>query len=86
MTIEKIREAYKSTPFKAFTLHLADGRIMPVRHPEFMAMFPGGRTVIVVLEDGSHHVIDLLLVVSIGFEPEVPGFSAAANGVNGDAH
>jgi hypothetical protein len=32
---------------------------MPVRHPEFMAMLPGGRNIFISLEDGSYHIIDL---------------------------
>lgn len=70
MTVEKIREAYSTTPFRPFTLHLADGRVLPVDHPEFLAILPGGRTVIVVLKDGFHQLIDLLLVVSLGFETD----------------
>jgi len=70
MTIEKIKAAYEARPFKPFTVHLADGRVMPVSHPEFMAMLPGGRNIFVALEDGSYHIIDLLLVVSIGFKAD----------------
>ncbi|MBX3404227.1 MAG: hypothetical protein KF699_12530 [Phycisphaeraceae bacterium] len=76
MTIEKIKSAYSATPFKPFTLHLADGRVMSVAHPEFMAMMPGGRTIFVALDDGSYHIIDLLMVVSIGFESRGKGRSA----------
>jgi hypothetical protein len=68
MTIEKIKAAYEARPFKPFTVHLADGRVMPVAHPEFMAMLPGGRNIFIALEDGSYHIIDLLMVVSLGFQ------------------
>lgn len=68
MTIDKIKAAYEARPFKPFTIHLADGRVMPVSHPEFMAMLPGGRNIFVALEDGSYHIIDLLMVVSLGFD------------------
>jgi hypothetical protein len=68
MAIEKIKAAYAARPFKPFTVHLADGRVMPVAHPEFMAMLPGGRNIFIALEDGSYHIIDLLLVVSLGFD------------------
>lgn len=70
MTIEKIRDAYNARPFRPFVLHLADGRTLNVNHPEFLAMLPGGRCIIVVLEDGSHQVVDLLLVVSLGFQSD----------------
>lgn len=70
MTIEKIKAAYDTRPFRPFTVHLADGRVLPVKHPEFMAMLPGGRTIFIALEDGSYHIVDLLLVVSLGFHAD----------------
>lgn len=65
MTIEQLRKAHQARPFEPFQLHLADGRKFNVKHPEFLAQFPGGRTVIVTLPDQSFEVIDLLLVTSI---------------------
>lgn len=65
MTIEQLRTVYQAEPFQPFTLHLADGRSVPVRHREFMARSPAGRTVIVYQPDESHEIIDLLLVTSI---------------------
>lgn len=62
MTIERIRDLYKAEPFKPFTMHLADGRHIPVRHREFMALSPGGRTVVVYRPDDSMNIVDLLLV------------------------
>ena len=43
MTLEKIREAWAARPFRPFAIHLADGRSVFVRHPEFLAMAPSGR-------------------------------------------
>ena len=68
MTIEQLRLAYNATPFKPFVLHLADGREILVRHPEFVAIFKSGRTVIVTQPDDSYNVIDLLLVTDIEFK------------------
>jgi hypothetical protein len=65
MTIEQVQKAYRATPFKPFTLNLADGRSVTVRHPEFMMMTPGGRTVVVATGDDSVEIIDLLLVTSL---------------------
>jgi len=38
---------------------------VPVDHPEFLAQSPSGRTISVGLQDGTHEVIDLLLVTSL---------------------
>lgn len=65
MTIEPVKQLYEATPFRPFTLHLADGRGILVRHREFMAAAPSGRTIIVYQPDDSFNIIDLLLVTDI---------------------
>ncbi len=69
MTIEQLRTAYRAQPFRPFVLHLADGRQIPVQHPEFIMTVPSGRTVFVVQPDDSSNIIDLLLVTDIEFQP-----------------
>ena len=68
MTIEQLRRAYRATPFRPFVLHLADGREIAVRSPEFMSFSPSGRTIIVHQLDDSWNIIDLLLVTDIEFK------------------
>ena len=65
MTAEDLLKAHQGRPFQAFTLHLADGRRIRVPHPEFLAMRPKARTCSVALPDGTHVVIDVMLVTSI---------------------
>ena len=65
MTIEQLKNLHQATPFRPFTLHLADGRQIPVPHREFLSHSPSGRTVIVYGEGESFDVIDLLLVTSL---------------------
>jgi hypothetical protein len=38
MTIERIRELYEAEPFRAFVVHLADGRNIPVYQREFLSI------------------------------------------------
>jgi hypothetical protein len=52
-------------PFLPFDIYLADGRALPVDHPEFLAQTPAGRTIAVGLSDGTHEIVDLRLVVSL---------------------
>jgi hypothetical protein len=68
MTIEKLRKLYDSRPFQPFIIHLADGRDIPVSHPEFMASAPSGRTITVYLPDDTLEIVDILLVTDL----EVP--------------
>lgn len=73
MTIEQLRQLRQSQPFQPFTMHLADGRQIPVRHPEFMATSPSGRTVIVYQPDESFNIVDLLLVTDLEVNPAGAG-------------
>jgi hypothetical protein len=65
MTIEQIRKMHRAQPFHPFEIHLADGRSLPVPHPEFLAIAPPGRTVGVASDDGTIEIVDLLLVTSL---------------------
>jgi hypothetical protein len=49
--------------FKPFTLHLSDGRKIPVPHPDFVIV---GRGVVVVLDEHDvDHVVDGMHIVSV---------------------
>jgi hypothetical protein len=65
MTIEQVRQLYNAAPFRPFTIHLADGRQIPVKHREFMALSPSGRTIVVYQADDTSNIIDLLLVTDL---------------------
>ena len=65
MTIEQLRGLHQRRPFQPFEIYLADGRSLPVDHPEFLSQSPTGRTIAVGLADGTHQIIDLLLVTSL---------------------
>ncbi len=63
MDIEGLREALRKQPFEPFEIRLADGRSLPVRHPEFVAL--GKRRIVVLAEDDSWSFIEPLLIVSL---------------------
>ena len=69
MTIEQLRRLYDATPFQPFTIHLADGREVPVLHREFIMAAPSGRTVVVCQPDDTFNIIDLLLVTDLEIKP-----------------
>ena len=70
MTIESLERAHKAHPFRPFTFRLADGRSIPVPHPEFLAFNGKSRTAVVTDEGEGFEVVDLLLVDSLSFEAE----------------
>ena len=65
MTITQLRAAYDERPFRPFTIHLADGRHIPVLSPEFILPSPSGRTVVVYQPDDTMNIIELLLVTDL---------------------
>jgi len=66
MTTEKLRDLLHAQPFKPFTIHLAEGTVIPVRHPEFVLVTQGGRTAYVHTGRGEEvKIIDLLLVTHL---------------------
>jgi hypothetical protein len=70
MDLNGIREALRRQPFQPFAIRLADGRAVPVIHPEFVAV--GDRRVIVIGADDSWSVIEPLLVVSLDYSSSGP--------------
>jgi hypothetical protein len=44
-------------------MQLEDGRVVPIRHPELLAIMPPGRSVFVAYPDGGLKIMVLLLVV-----------------------
>ena len=71
MTITQFRERYDTRPFRPFTIHLADGRSIPVSHPAFILTPPEGR-IVAVYHNKAIGIIDLLLVTGL----EVPAEQA----------
>lgn len=67
MTLQQLRRAHETRPFRSFNLKLADGTKVRVRSPEFLAITPGGRTVLVVTGDDDFEVVDLLLVTALEY-------------------
>ena len=72
MTTEQVKTAHQARPFRAFTLHLADGTSVDVTHPEAMLRAQSGRTVIVNTAGEEIEIIDLLLVTKLTFHNGSP--------------
>jgi hypothetical protein len=67
MTMESIAQAYRSQPFRPFTLTALDGRTIPVLRPELICFNPKGRTIIVMDDENCWDIIDLKLIVALDF-------------------
>jgi len=73
MTSDRLREALRSQPFRQFRVHLGGGRSLDVRHPEFVAISPMGRTAAIYGPKDELEIIDVFMAQSIEFIPAKPG-------------
>jgi hypothetical protein len=69
MTIDRIRDVWRAQPFRPFSIHMADGRRVPVHHRDLLMPSPSGRTVVVYQLDDTLNVVDLLLVTDLEIDP-----------------
>jgi len=69
MTTDQLRAAHRSTPFRPFTIRMADGRTFFIAHPDFLSMSPAGRTVVIYQSDDSASIVDLLLMTELELSP-----------------
>ena len=65
MTIEQFIRFQATRPFRPYAIHVADGRVLNVAHPEIASLTPSGRTISVLNDDQLIEVVDLLLVTSL---------------------
>ena len=63
---DRIRELMHQTPFRPFTLHLADGREFRIDHPDYIFASPQlGLEILVSTEEGRIHYISAMQITSI---------------------
>jgi hypothetical protein len=68
MSIDQFREVLHAAPFQPFTIHVADGRSLPVSHSDFIAIMPDGETIIVVApkeKKPSFAIVDVPLITQL---------------------
>jgi hypothetical protein len=65
MTSNIIRELLKATAFEPFTVHVADGTAIPVKHPECAVLTQGGRMFFVNTKDDDFEWADVFLITRV---------------------
>lgn len=65
MQIHAIRSMLSRRPFVPFVMHLADGRAIPIRHPDMLVLSPNGATAETFLNFETKEVIPLDRVTSV---------------------
>ena len=82
MHVDIIRDALHRQPFEPFHLRTVDGRLIPVPHPDWIAVTPR-RVLVVSQQDESVTWLEPILIQSIEFpagKPSGAGGSATDNG------
>ena len=65
VTIDAIKEARDTIPFKRFVIRTADGQGFEVQNHDSLLIAEGGRTIIVVTPDQKFHILATEQVTSI---------------------
>jgi hypothetical protein len=79
MNTSEIRDALNKQPFEPFSLRLADGRRLDVRHREFVAV-SRRRVVVISADDESTSILEPLLIASIEYAGDGQGTSTDTDG------
>ena len=64
MNIEALRLLHQTRPFVPFTMCLADGRKLFVKHNEYLAVAPTGGLAVLTHDHGRFTMIDTRLIVT----------------------
>jgi hypothetical protein len=65
MIKDAIKSRLEASPFRPFVLKMGSGHQFPVRHRDFVSISPGGRHLILWVDDDRYVDIDVLLIESI---------------------
>ena len=70
MTIEKFREMIHANPFTPFSVRLADGKSIPVVHPDFASTSQSGRIACIFHgPNDASSFVDMMLVTALEVNP-----------------
>jgi hypothetical protein len=62
MTADAIKDALHTVPFVPFALEVVGGKKYVVQHPDFVAVSPAGRTLMLYTEGEHSVVLDIALI------------------------
>ncbi len=68
MTVKQIVRRQNAVPFVPYRLFLANGRELLIQHPDFLSVSNKEELVTVFDLSGAAEILDLTLVVSLGYE------------------
>ena len=72
MNVKNIKEFCEHKPFRPFNVHLADGRAIPVEHPELVFFPPNNQEVLIYQRDSSFDFVDVFQITSLHRKRNAP--------------
>ena len=73
MLADELRALLRAVPFRPFTAYLPSDRAFSVPHPEFAALTPQGRTLIVFHgQDNGFDLLDVPLITRVEIHDATP--------------
>ncbi len=81
MRIEELKKMKDRRPFEPFLIRMADGRELPVKHPDAVSWDPDQiRIAVCGMPGGGTEIIDVALVTSLGLPAQAPPPTPEGNG------
>lgn len=81
MRIEELKKMKDRRPFEPFFIRMADGRELPVKHPDAVSWDPDPiRIAVCGGTGGGTEIIDVALVTSLGLTAQAPPCTEEGNG------
>ena len=65
MTVEAIRTAVQSRPFRPFSVRLANGLQIQIQSQDYVALHPDGKTFVIFESNGGYRIVDIPLVTDL---------------------
>jgi hypothetical protein len=66
MAPDQVRKALRAVPFRPFSVEVAGGRRVQVKHTDYAQLSPAGRTLVVFTDDDdAAEIIDVFLITSL---------------------
>jgi hypothetical protein len=70
MQLQQLRTYVHAHPDRPFTLHVADGRTIDVKHSDYIAIPEKGRTIVVIHDNNTHDMLEVALITGVHGEGE----------------
>ena len=84
MNVKQLRDTIQAQPFRPFSLILANGERLRVRHPDWIFLVPEGRTVMWIDQGERFKLLDAGLLLGVEVDDPLPAGTPTPEPNGGD--